>query len=171
MTHSTAPLLSTVWLSPIGGLLLVCHPRALCGCWFADQLDIPGWAEAAPRDQDCPLLQRAIAQLDEYFAGRRRDFELPLDCSHGTEFQRSVWQALTRIPYGHRVAYGELARALGRPRAVRALGAAVGRNPLAIILPCHRVVGADGGLTGYTGGLVRKTFLLQLEQPQASLIH
>jgi len=171
MKSPSLPLLSTVCDSPIGELLLVCHQQALCGCWFANQLDIPGWAEAAPWDREHPMLQRAIAQLDDYFARRRRDFDLPLDYSHGTEFQRSVWHALTRIPYGHTVHYGELAQSLGRPRAVRALGAAVGLNPLAIFLPCHRVVGADGSLTGYTGGLQRKTFLLQLEQPQASLFN
>ncbi len=170
MKTPTTPLLSTVCQSPVGELLLVCRPQALCGCWFADQSDIPGWAKTAPSGHT-HLLQRAVEQLSDYFARRRRDFDLPLDCAYGTEFQQSVWQALNRIPYGHTIPYGELAQALGRPRAVRALGAAVGRNPLAIILPCHRVVGADGSLTGYTGGLERKAFLLQLEQPQASFIH
>lgn len=170
MKTPSAPLFSTVCPSPIGELLLVGHQQALCGCWFANQLDIPGWAETAPWEHDHPLLQRTIAQLDDYFAHRRQDFELPLDHACGTEFQQSVWQALRRIPYGHTVSYGELAQSLGRPRAVRALGAAVGRNPLAIILPCHRVVGADGSLTGYTGGLTRKSFLLRLEQTQPSLL-
>ena len=169
MKTPSVPLFSTVCPSPIGELLLVGHQQALCGCWFANQLDVPSWAEAAPWDHEHPLLQRAVAQLDDYFAHRRRDFDLPLDYSYGTEFQQSVWQALSRIPYGHTVSYGELAHSLGHPRAVRPLGTALGLNPLAIILPCHRVVGADGSLTGYNGGVARKSFLLQLEQPQASL--
>ena len=162
-------LYSTRWHSPIGELLLVCHEQALCGCWFGDQQGIPDWAASAQQKPDHPLLTQACAQLQAYFDGQRRDFELPLDSSGGTEFQQAVWQALTLIGYGQTTSYGQLAQALGRPRAVRALGAAVGRNPLAIFLPCHRVIGANGSLTGYTGGLARKTFLLQLEQTQGLL--
>ena len=127
-------------------------------------------ASACPAPYQPGSITRACAQLQAYFERQRQDFELPLDYSHGTEFQQSVWQALTLIRYGHTTPYGQLAQALGRPRAVRALGAAVGRNPLAIFLPCHRVIGADGSLTGYTGGLARKTFLLQLEQAQGLLL-
>ncbi|MEY5100989.1 MAG: hypothetical protein RJA36_3708 [Pseudomonadota bacterium] len=163
------PAARTVWRSPVGELLLVAGERALLGCWFCDQSGIPDWARQAPMQPAHPLLLEAIAQLQAYFDGRRRDFELPLDCSRGTDFQQAVWRALAAIPCGSTVSYGQLAQAIGRPRAVRAVGAAVGRNPLGIILPCHRVVGEDGALTGYTGGLARKTFLLQLEQAQAAL--
>lgn len=170
MNPAATALYSTRWHSPVGELLLLCHEQALCGCWFGDQAGIPDWTAAALDKPDHPLLTRACAQLQAYFERQRQDFELPLDYSHGTEFQQSVWQALTLIRYGHTTPYGQLAQALGRPRAVRALGAAVGRNPLAIFLPCHRVIGADGSLTGYTGGLARKTFLLQLEQAQGLLL-
>ena len=170
MNLSATALHSTRWHSPVGELLLLCHERALCGCWFGDQQGIPDWATSAPEDPDHPLLRRAREQLQAYFERQRHEFDLPLDSSQGTEFQQAVWQTLRRIPHGHTVRYGELAQALGRPRAVRALGAAVGRNPLAILLPCHRVIGADGSLTGYTGGLARKAFLLQLEQTQAPLL-
>ena len=170
MNLANTVLYSTRWHSPIGELLLVCHEQALCGCWFGDQAGIPDWTAAALENPSHPLLRLACAQLQAYFERQRQDFELPLDYSNGTEFQQAVWQALALIRYGHTTPYGQLAQALGRPRAVRALGAAVGRNPLAIFLPCHRVIGADGSLTGYTGGLARKTFLLQLEQAQGLLL-
>jgi methylated-DNA-[protein]-cysteine S-methyltransferase len=107
-------------------------------------------------------LLEAERQLDEYFAGTRRTFELPLELA-GTEFQRSVWRALLTIPYGETRSYGQIARQIGRPAAVRAVGAANGRNPLAIVAPCHRVVGSTGKLTGFAGGLRAKAFLLELE--------
>lgn len=154
------------WTSPIGLLRLVGHDSALCGVYFADQPGVPAWAADAPvcvAETTPHPLQQAIHQLHEYFQGRRQQFELPLAWVDGTEFQRQVWQALAAIPYGATVSYGELAAKIGRPRAVRALGGAVGRNPLGIVLPCHRVVGAQGQLTGYTGGLERKVALLQLE--------
>jgi len=163
------PSARTVWPSPIGELLLVASDQALLGCWFRDQRGIPDWAQQAPERAEQPLLREAIAQLQAYFDGHRRDFELPLDCSRGTEFQQAVWHALAAIPSGHTVSYGQLAQTIGRPRAVRAVGGAVGRNPLGIILPCHRVIGGNGALTGYTGGLERKIRLLRLEQPQPSL--
>ena len=109
------------------------------------------------------MLQRAAAQLNEFFSGQRQSFDLPLDLTNGTAFQQAVWQALLAIPFGQTTSYGELARRIGRPKAVRALGAAVGRNPIGIIVPCHRVIGADGSLTGYAGGLDRKTALLRIE--------
>ena len=167
------PLHRLLCSSPIGDLLLVAHAQALCGCWFADQADIPAWADGAVESTDQRWLQAARAQLQDYFDGRRRDFELPLDLDRGTAFQQSVWRALAVIPFGQTTSYGQLAQTLGQPRAVRALGGAVGRNPIAIILPCHRVIGADGRLTGYSGGLARKTFLLrleQLEQPQGLIL-
>ena len=114
------------------------------------------------REGDHPLLRRAQAQLDAYFAGTRRDFDLPL-APRGTPFQRQVWFALASIPYGGTASYAQLAARVDRPAATRAVGAANGRNPLPIVLPCHRVIGADGSLTGFGGGLPTKRFLLELE--------
>ena len=114
------------------------------------------------REGDNALLRRARAQLDEYFAGARRTFDLPLSPA-GTEFQRDVWTTLATIPYGETISYAQLATRVGRPSAMRAVGAANGRNPLPIVLPCHRVIGADGALTGFGGGLPTKQFLLKLE--------
>jgi methylated-DNA-[protein]-cysteine S-methyltransferase len=116
-----------------------------------------GW-----REGDHAVLRQAQAQLAEYFAGQRRDFDLPL-APQGTEFQREVWWELANIPFGGTISYAELALRVGRPTATRAVGAANGRNPLPIVLPCHRVIGADGSLTGFGGGLPTKQFLLQLE--------
>lgn len=110
------------------------------------------------------VIETAEARLDEYFAGERREFDVPLMFA-GTEFQKQVWNALSRIPYGHTVTYGELARRLGRPAAVRAIANAVGSNALSVLVPCHRVIGADGTLTGYAGGLCAKRHLLVLESP------
>lgn len=109
----------------------------------------------------------AIAQLEGYFAGSRHDFELPLDL-HGTEFQVAAWRALADIPFGHTASYGQQAASIGRPKAVRAIGGANGRNPVAIVLPCHRIVGADGSLTGFGGGIAVKKWLLDHEQ---SMLH
>jgi methylated-DNA-[protein]-cysteine S-methyltransferase len=109
----------------------------------------------------------AVTQLDEYFNGARRDFELPLDLQ-GTEFQVAAWNALADIPYGHTASYGQQAASIGRPKAVRAIGGANGRNPVGIVLPCHRIVGADGSLTGFGGGIVVKKWLLDHEQ---SILH
>ena len=109
----------------------------------------------------------AITQLDEYFNGSRRDFELPLDLQ-GTEFQVAAWNALAEIPYGRTASYGQQAASIGRPKAVRAIGGANGRNPVAIVLPCHRIVGADGSLTGFGGGIEVKKWLLDHEQ---SMLH
>lgn len=111
-----------------------------------------------------PLLLRARTEIEEYFAGRRREFDLPL-APHGTPFQQRVWQALRAIPYGSTCTYGELAAAVGNPRASRAVGMANHRNPLPILIPCHRVIGASGALTGYGGGLEWKRRLLAIEEP------
>ena len=108
-------------------------------------------------------VNNAITQLDEYFAGSRRNFDVPLDL-HGTEFQVAAWNALAEIPYGHTASYGQQAALSGRPKAVRAIGGANGRNPVAIVLPCHRIVGADGSLTGFGGGIEVKKWLLDHEQ-------
>ncbi|WP_240523270.1 methylated-DNA--[protein]-cysteine S-methyltransferase [Polaromonas sp. AER18D-145] len=116
-----------------------------------------------PSDPDHPVLKEVMQQLTAYFAGQRSRFDVPLDLAHGTAFQQSVWQALLDIPQGGTASYGEVGRRIGKPAAVRAVGAAVGRNPVSIIVPCHRVMGANGALTGYAGGLDRKTALLKLE--------
>jgi methylated-DNA-[protein]-cysteine S-methyltransferase len=112
---------------------------------------------------DHPMLKIAIAQLRDYFDGQRTSFDLPLDLQGGTPFQQSVWHALLAIPHGAKTTYATLSRDIGAPQAVRAVGAAVGRNPVSIVVPCHRVLGASGSLTGYAGGVERKSALLKLE--------
>jgi len=149
----------TIHDSPVGPLTLIADEQALTGLHFAGYGHGLG---AGRRDPEAPVLAAAAAQLDEYFAAERRDFDLELDLA-GTDFQRAVWDELVRIPYGETVSYGEIARRLGRPERVRAVGAANGRNPVAIVVPCHRVIGADGGLVGYGGGLDRKRRLLAIE--------
>jgi methylated-DNA-[protein]-cysteine S-methyltransferase len=143
--------------TPIGPLLLTAEDGRLSGVAFADS------AEARSSE---PVLLEAEAQLRAYFDGERERFELPL-APRGTPFQVSVWEALLEIPYGSTTTYSELAAAIGRPSACRAVGAANGRNPLAVIVPCHRVIGAAGALTGYGGGLERKRLLLALEAGKA----
>ena len=147
--------------TPLGPMLLARTDAGLAGAWFEGQKAHPGRI-AAPRIDDDPLLHEAAAQLAAYFNGRRNSFKLPLDLL-GTAFQRQVWQALLGIGRGQTTSYGEIARGIGSPLAVRAVGAAVGRNPLSVIVPCHRVLGRDGSLTGYAGGLHRKAALLRLE--------
>jgi methylated-DNA-[protein]-cysteine S-methyltransferase len=117
---------------------------------------------------DWELGQEAKKQLEEYFAGKRKDFDLPLQ-PVGTDFQQAVWMALRQIPYGHTASYADIAQAVGSPKAARATGQANNRNPIAIIVPCHRVIGRNGKLTGYAGGLDKKEFLLALEAPQQVL--
>lgn len=114
-------------------------------------------------DPEHPVLKLAARQLSEYFTGQRSAFDVPLDLRRGTAFQQSVWQALLAISHGDVVSYGEISRRIGNPTAVRAVGGAIGRNPLSIVVPCHRVTGGSGALTGYAGGLERKTALLRLE--------
>jgi methylated-DNA-[protein]-cysteine S-methyltransferase len=146
-------------------MILAASTQGLCGVWFEGQRHGPSeeriqsWTPRTSND----LLQEASRQLQAYFAGEIQRFDLPLDLSAGTPFQQAVWQALLTIPLGASQSYGDLARRLANPKAVRAVGAAVGRNPVSIIVPCHRVLGAGGQLTGYAGGLWRKQALLQLE--------
>jgi methylated-DNA-[protein]-cysteine S-methyltransferase len=147
--------------SPVGDLLLAADRTGLRGV-FLDPHDPPRGAGTWVRDDADPLLVAAGEQLDAYFAGRLRAFDLPL-APYGTPFQLRVWEALRAIPYGATASYGELARRIGAPTASRAVGAANGRNPLSIVVPCHRVVGSKGTLTGYAGGLERKRRLLDLE--------
>jgi len=151
----------TTIATPLGDVLLARTDAGLAGAWFTGQKAHPTTIAAARRDDD-PLLCAAASQLTEYFAGRRQHFDLALDMS-GTDFQRQVWRTLLGIACGQTASYGDIARQIGSPSAVRAVGAAVGRNPLGVIVPCHRVVGSDGSLTGYAGGLERKSALLHLE--------
>ena len=143
--------------SPIGTLCLCAEDDQLVGLYLPDRP-----APSGPRGRG-GILARTAAQLTEYFAGERRDFDLALAPS-GTEFQRTVWRALADIPFGTTCSYGDLARVVGRPSASRAVGAANGKNPIAIILPCHRVIGSSGELTGYGGGLPMKRWLLDHER-------
>lgn len=148
--------------SPLGAMIVAATARGLAGVWFEGQRHMPD-RSSWPLQPEHPVLRRAQAQLSEYFSGTRSSFDLPLDLQGGTAFQRSVWDALLAIPRGDTTSYLMLSRRIGQPAAVRAVGAAVGRNPVSIVVPCHRVIGADGSLTGYAGGLERKTALLRLE--------
>lgn len=150
----------TEFSSPVGRLRLHGTDTVLTGVFMEMHHGKPLAKPAAVRD--AAPFRGARQQFEEYFAGERREFSLVLDMN-GTDFQRRVWGALREIPYGRTISYGELARRIGNPGAVRAVGLANGRNPISIIVPCHRVIGADGTLTGYGGGLDRKKFLLDLE--------
>jgi methylated-DNA-[protein]-cysteine S-methyltransferase len=146
--------------SPVGDLTLVASDTALSGVYFPTSRHGPAPQKGV--DGPSALLDRVERQLSEYFAGSRTGFDLPLD-PPGTPFQLRVWELLRQIPYGATISYGDLARRLGDPRATRAVGAANGRNPIPIIVPCHRVVGSKGELTGFGGGLERKRWLLEHE--------
>ncbi len=148
--------------SPWGPLLIFSDGQYLTGLYFADESHCPkvnpDWIE----DETAIPFPMAVGQLNRYFEGTLREFSLPL-LTQGTDFQKTVWQALSYIPYGQTISYSQLARQVGRPNSVRAVGQANGRNPISIIIPCHRVIGADGSLTGYGGGLARKHALLEFE--------
>jgi len=148
--------------SPLGQLILATTDLGICGVYFHDQRyfnGTTGWQKATH-----PFLDSAAKQLDEYFAGRRIQFELKLDLNvSGTAFQQAVWHALLTIEFGKTSSYGAQANHINKPQAVRAVGGAIGRNPISIIVPCHRVLGSNGALTGFAGGLDRKKYLLQLE--------
>ena len=148
--------------SPVGTLRLVASDKGLVAILWPNER--PGRVPLGPTVEDSahPVLTQAAAQVTDYFAGRLRAFDVPLDF-RGTDFQRSVWQALLTIPFGETRSYGEIARQIGRPTASRAVGAANGRNPVSIIAPCHRVIGTNGTLTGFAGGLEAKRMLLDLE--------
>lgn len=143
-------------------MALAAHQDALVGVWFDGQSHLPDM-QSWPTSQTDPVLQAAATQLHEYFAKKRSVFDLPLYLGSGTPFQQRVWQGLLGIAPGSTTSYSALSEQLGRPSAVRAVAAAIGRNPLSIVVPCHRVVGAKGALTSYAGGLERKAALLQLE--------
>jgi methylated-DNA-[protein]-cysteine S-methyltransferase len=157
-----AQTVQTTLSSPLGRMIVAATDRGLAGVWFEGQRHLPD-TSAWRVDGRHPVLVRAVQQLTEYFAGARTVFDLPLDLHGGTAFQQSVWHALLQIPRGTTTSYGALSSDIGKPAAVRAVGAAVGRNPISVIVPCHRVVGSGGALTGYAGGLDRKAALLELE--------
>ena len=156
-------LYRTTLPSPLGELTLVADDAALVAILWPD--DKPGRVrlEATAENPNHPVLAAAATQLTEYFAGKRTAFDLPL-APRGTAFQCDVWRALDAIPYGETRSYADIARAIGRPTATRAVGAANGRNPISIVTPCHRVIGRSGALTGFAGGLAAKQHLLALEQ-------
>jgi methylated-DNA-[protein]-cysteine S-methyltransferase len=165
-------LVTGICPTPLGRLTLAASPAGLAGAWFEDQQHLPpelakgavsGTAPRWPAEPSHPVLLEAARQISAYFDGTLNDFDLPLDLSAGTAFQQAVWQALRTLPRGRTCSYSALSERIGRPGAVRAVGGAIGRNPISLIVPCHRVIGADGALTGYAGGLARKTALLQAE--------
>ena len=151
--------------TPIGYLEIKGEPEAIFSIRFVDEAQ-----EVSVHDHG--MVKKAADQLEEYFAGKRIDFELDL-LPHGTPFQRKVWDALQQIPFGKTLSYFELTQRIGPAKAIRAVAAANGKNPIAVVIPCHRVIGRDGSLTGYAGGLHRKRFLLNLESPvhQTSLFN
>jgi methylated-DNA-[protein]-cysteine S-methyltransferase len=165
VTTTNTTTKTTTMESPIGVLTLAAREGLLVGVHMENQRHGPAGTEAWERDD--AAFDETIGQLEAYFAGELTHFDLKLGMG-GTEWQRRVWTALLDIPYGSTMSYGELAHHVGNGRASRAVGLANGRNPLAIVVPCHRVIGADGSLTGYGGGLDRKTWLLEHEQTHSS---
>jgi methylated-DNA-[protein]-cysteine S-methyltransferase len=167
--QSTMSYVRTVIDSPVGHLTIVSSGAGLCAVlWDGEssgRVALPADVVDEPND---PVLVSATAQFAEYFAGTRTSFDLPLD-AHGTPFQHKSWDVLRGIPFGETISYGEQARRLGSPNAFRAVGAANGRNPIAIVVPCHRVVGSNGALTGFAGGMDRKAWLLRHESGRIGL--
>lgn len=165
-------LTHTSFTSPLGQVCVAVNAHAVCGVWFTNSHRMPEWmagtasASAVSHKASASqtrLLDEATRQLQAYWAGELKVFDLPLDMTWGTPFQQTVWRQLMPIPYGHTCTYADVARAIGKPLAVRAVGTAIGRNPLSVIAPCHRVLGSNSQLGGYSGGLERKRALLQLE--------
>ena len=148
--------------SPQGRMLLVASDAGLSGVYFARQKYFPKKEKAWSRSARHALLQQTKRELKEYFAGRRKRFKVKLD-PEGTAFQRKIWRAISSVSFGKTLTYSEIARRAGHAGSARAAGAATGRNPISVIVPCHRIMGADGSLTGYAGGLARKRALLRLE--------
>jgi methylated-DNA-[protein]-cysteine S-methyltransferase len=149
--------------SPLGQILIAASDDGIKGLWFENQLhhpDITGWQTV--RSQK--WLDQCASEIQSYFDGTLREFKSRLSVPWGTAFQQAVWRELLLIPFGQTTSYGELATRINKPQAVRAVGAAIGKNPWSIIVPCHRIIGANGSLTGYAGGLERKTSLLRLEK-------
>ncbi|MBE4593034.1 cysteine methyltransferase [Vibrio navarrensis] len=153
----------TIAPSPLGEMTLQANYEGILGIWFTTQTTRPD--DLGQENANHAVLSLALTQLDEYFTGKRTQFDLPI-AAKGTAFQMQVWQALTTIPYGETWSYQELANAIGNPKAVRAVGLANGKNPVSIVVPCHRVIGKNGKLTGYAGGIERKRWLLERESNQ-----
>lgn len=149
--------------SPLGNLQLVATDRGVAAILWENDPPQRVRLPALVKNNQHPVLLETEQQLKDYFAGKRRDFTLPFDFA-GTEFQQQVWKALLSIPCGKTSSYGKIARQIGRPKASRAVGAAIGRNPVSILVPCHRVIGSNGRLTGFAGGLAAKAHLLELER-------
>lgn len=160
------------WLSPLGPMTFAASEKGLCGVWFDGQRHEPDLSQwpLVPLDSH-PVLVSTRDALAAYFAGTSAQFDVPLDLRGGTAFQQAVWQALLEIPAGATTSYGALSQHIGKPKAVRAVGAAIGRNPISVVVPCHRVVGSSGDLTGYAGGVERKAWLLQRENAPLSQNH
>lgn len=161
-----ASIVQTRYLSPLGMMVLAATHAGLAGVWFEGQRHLPdelALASGWPANPGHRVLIETAAQLTQYFAGHRSGFDVPLDLSGGTAFQQSVWQALRRIEPGQTSSYSNVSKSIGNAAAVRAAAAAVARNPVSIIVPCHRVLGSDGSMTGYAGGIDRKAALLRLE--------
>ncbi|MBD1557518.1 methylated-DNA--[protein]-cysteine S-methyltransferase [Vibrio sp. S9_S30] len=150
----------TLLSSKLGDVTIQANDDGLLGIWFETHTTKP--QELGREDRHHKVLAEACKQLTEYFEGSRKTFDVPL-AAKGTDFQKQVWQALTQIPFGETWSYQDLANTIGNPKAVRAVGLANGRNPISVIVPCHRVIGKSGKLTGYAGGLERKEALLKLE--------
>ena len=156
--------------TPLGEMLLAASEHGLAGAWFVqgqkhmpDAALMDSWSPASKGDASQAILDKASQQLMQYFLGKLKVFDLPFDLSSGTEFQQSVWREIIKIDSGKTNTYGAICKAINKPQAARAVGAATGRNPISIIIPCHRVIGSTGAMTGYAGGLVRKFALLNLE--------
>jgi methylated-DNA-[protein]-cysteine S-methyltransferase len=154
---------------PQGRMLLVANDEGLCGAYFDGQKYLPDVDPEWRREPDHAIVRQAKRELGQYFGGERWRFEAAL-APEGTPFQRSVWKAISTVAFGETITYGELARRAGCPGSARAAGAATGRNPIGIIVPCHRIVGSDGSLTGYAGGIERKRALLALESGERDLL-
>jgi len=167
-THATGTIRFATMTTALGPLLLAASSAGLRGVWFDGQRHFAGRASDWVDDAGDPVLRAARAQLGDYLDGALRTFDLPLD-PVGTPFQRAVWRAIAAVPYGATISYAALATAAGATGAARAAGAATGRNPLGIVVPCHRIVGSQGALTGYAGGLPRKRALLALERGERAL--
>lgn len=155
----------TEYDSPLGRLLLAASPRGITGLYFEEHKYFSGPGDWR-RDDAHPHLVAAAAQLQEYFCGERQNFDLALDPS-GTSFQQAVWTALCSLQFGTTTTYSAIAQHIAKPNAIRATGTAIGKNPISIIVPCHRVLGSSGGLSGFAGGLPRKRYLLDLESRHA----
>jgi len=157
----------TYYQSPVGRLTLRANNNGLTGSWFDKQSTAP--EDFGQQSDKHPILQQAIAEYDEYFAGTRKQFDVPID-PRGTDFQKQVWQMLQTIPFGETWSYQDMAIAIDNPKAVRAVGLANGKNPISIIVPCHRVIGKNGKLTGYAGGLENKQQLLIHESQFSDMV-